>query len=212
MNQFRYLVQLLQDYGICLSTINPDDYCQQPETDLLQIGTVMCLPGGVLHGGPASSNRSNVNRGCNWSVNGFGTIIAELVNKNCSDGFGTIIAEDVNNSTSGNDGDGVGKITGGDVIGTSPVATARLAKTSATTDRISTITATPILCRRFLSPSSLVSSSLSRRCFQPHCFFPRRSFACGFLLLSSPVSSSTSLQQRHTLDTHCTMFSLTMRR
>jgi hypothetical protein len=53
MNQFRHLVQILQDYGICLSTMNPNDYCQQLETDLLQIGTVMSLPGGLLHGGPA---------------------------------------------------------------------------------------------------------------------------------------------------------------
>jgi hypothetical protein len=55
MNQLPHLVQLLQNYGICLSTTQLDGYCQQPETDLLAIGTVMSLPGGVLHGGPAST-------------------------------------------------------------------------------------------------------------------------------------------------------------
>jgi hypothetical protein len=52
MAQCPDLVELLQNFGICFSTMNPSDYCVTSELDHLKNGTVMSLPGGQLHAGP----------------------------------------------------------------------------------------------------------------------------------------------------------------
>jgi hypothetical protein len=53
MAQCPDLVELKQNFGICFSTMNRSDYCVISELDHLKNGTVMSLPGGQLHAGPA---------------------------------------------------------------------------------------------------------------------------------------------------------------
>jgi hypothetical protein len=51
--QFPASVELLQSFGLCLSTLNTNDYTLATAWDHLPAGTVLSLPGGQLHAGPA---------------------------------------------------------------------------------------------------------------------------------------------------------------
>jgi hypothetical protein len=46
-------IQLLKTFGVCLSTLRADDYKVAQRPEHLPTGTVLSLPGGQLHAGPA---------------------------------------------------------------------------------------------------------------------------------------------------------------
>lgn len=61
LHSFPVCVQLLEQFGACLSTLHSTDYEQVVgERECLPVGSVMSLPGGLLHAGPASSSYRTV--------------------------------------------------------------------------------------------------------------------------------------------------------